>query len=105
RSVLCRHVALDVGETAVQVPETRADIASCPRRRCSNPLPELPILRSAVIELAGLGRGDPSRDEVEGQNRTAAHEDGGEKTDADKRDGETRIIGDPGANPHELAIL
>ena len=40
--------------------------------------------RAAIVELARLGRSDPAGDEIEGQDRSAAHEHGGEEADPDQ---------------------
>ena len=76
----------------------RAGEARTPCQNCWSSL-------SRVLELARLGRRDPSGDEVKGQDRAAADEHGGEEADPDQADVEAGVIGDPGADAHELAVL
>src|SRR6185369_1042811 len=104
RAILAGHIAFDVGETAVEVAKARADVARRARRRGADALPELLVLAVVIFELARLGRGDPAGDEIDRDDRAAAQEQGRKHADPDERDVEAGIIGDPGADAHDLAV-
>ena len=79
---------------------SRALRAGDARTPCQN----LRLLAVVIFELARLGRRDPAGDEIEGQDRSAAHEDGGEQADPDQADVEAGVVGDAGADAHDLAV-
>ena len=76
----------------------RVGEARTPCQNCS-------ILAAAIFELARLCRSDPAGDEIEGQDRAAAHEHRGEEAYPDERDVEAGIVRNPGADAHDLAVL
>src|SRR5206468_10154416 len=67
-AIFGRYIAFDVGKPAVDVLETRPDVACRAGWGRTNPLPVLLILIVAPVEHPRLGRGNPSRDQVDGQD-------------------------------------
>ncbi len=82
----------------------RPDVARGRRRRCAHALPEALILAVRVGDLARPVRSDEGGDEIEWQDRSAAHEHGREEADPNQVDVEPGVIGDAGANAQELAV-
>src|SRR6186997_188754 len=104
RTVLSGHIAFDVGQTPVDILEPQADVAGGPCRGLADGPPEIPLFDIAGLELTRPVGGDHGGDEIDRQDRSAAEEDGRDHPDPDQAHVEPGIIGDPGADPHDLAV-
>src|SRR5215213_11256012 len=104
RTVLGGHIALDVRQAPVDVLEPQADVAGRARGGLANRPPEVPLLDVRTLEFARLVGRDHGGDEIDRQDRSTAEEDGRDHPDPDQGHVEPGIVGDPGADSHDLAV-
>src|ERR671912_523050 len=104
RTVFGGHIAFNVRQTAIDVLEPQADVARGPCGGLADGPPEIPLVDVRALEFARLVGGDHAGNEIDRQDRSAAEEDSRDHPDPDQGHVEPGVVGDPGADSHDLAV-